>query len=387
MLTSHHQHLQIDWQDRRVGRYHWVWLRQACQCDRCFNNYCRQRHFDPSVVPADIQPASVASDQVDLRIVWQDGHISTYGLLWLRDQDYDAHAQPVAPEGRPTWRRWPDGAPGALRFGLHDALDSDAVLQRALQHLFEYGIVVLKADPGKPAAEFGDVCRQLAGFLDRSYFGEFFDLEVKADEETDSVSFSTKALPLHTDIPYCAPPPDYQFLYGLDVSPQCERDNIGNTRFVDGYTIASELRDAEPGAFEILANTPVLYRAAYPKARKVYEHRTPVIRLAQDGTIERLINNPTKMFFDGVGFDDLLPLFQAYQSLKTRLVDTTKSYTHAWSQGDMVVWDNRRIFHGRGDFGASGFTRTLRGGYFREVELRARSRFLVAEVARSPAYS
>ncbi|WDD90648.1 TauD/TfdA family dioxygenase (plasmid) [Burkholderia sp. FERM BP-3421] len=387
MLTSHHRHLQIDWQDGRAGRYHWVWLRQACRCDRCFNNYCHQRHFDPSVVPADIQPTSVATDHVGLRIVWRDGHVSTYALDWLRDRDYGEHAAPVPSDERPAWRRWPDGAPASMRFDLGDALDSDAVLQRALQHLFEYGIVVLKADSAAPGAEFGGVCRQLAGFLDRSYFGEFFDLEVKADEETDSVSFSTKALPLHTDIPYCSPPPDYQFLYGLDVSPRCALDNIGNTRFVDGYTIASELREATPAAFEKLANTPVLYRAEYPKARKVYEHRTPIIRLTPAGAIERLINNPTKMFFDGVGFDDMLPFFDAYQALKTRLVDTTKAYTHAWSQGDMVVWDNRRIFHGRGDFGASGFKRTLRGGYFREGELRARSRFLAAEAARRPVYS
>ncbi|WP_246792692.1 TauD/TfdA family dioxygenase [Burkholderia perseverans] len=377
MLTSHHEHLEVAWPDGRASRYHWVWLRQACQCDSCFNRHCRQRHFDPGVVPADLRPATVSADDTGLRIVWPDGHPSHYGFDWLRGEDYDQPGRAAPAEARPAWRHWPDGAPPALRFDLAATLGDDALLHRALQHLFEYGLVVLKAEPSR-TIEFGAVCRQLAGFLDRSYFGEFFDLEVKADEDTDSVSFSTRALPLHTDIPYCSPPPDYQFLYGLDVSSQCARDGIGSTRFVDGFTVAGELRDAEPEAFALLARTPVLYRAEYPQARKRYEHRTPIVRLAPDGSIERLINNPTKMFFDGIGFDDMLPLFRAYQSLKSRLVASERSYLHAWSQGDMVVWDNRRIFHGRGDFGASGFTRTLRGGYFREGELQARARFLAS---------
>ncbi|MGS0639769.1 TauD/TfdA family dioxygenase, partial [Citrobacter sp. VF227] len=66
----------------------------------------------------------------------------------------------------------------------------------------------------------------------------------------------------------------------------------------------------------------------------------------------------------------------ASHAFKAPLAATRRSYLHAWTQGDMVVWDNRRIFHGRGDFGAPGIVRTLRGGYFREGELRARAGFM-----------
>ncbi|MDN7675119.1 TauD/TfdA family dioxygenase [Burkholderia oklahomensis] len=377
MLTSHSDHLQIDWESGRSSRYHWVWLRQACECADCFNGYCRQRHFDPGTIPPGIRPERVSLDAHGLRIVWQDAHVSTYALDWLERNDYrDAAPAAGRQAARPRWTPWPErGAPSSSHFGIADVLESDATLRRALNQLFEFGIVALKAGDGA-ATPFDEVRERLAGFLDPSYFGDFFDLEVKADDATDSVSFSTKALPLHTDIPYCSPPPDYQFLYGLDVDPRCAREQVGCTRFVDGWAVLSELRDASPDMFERLAHTRVVYRADYPNARKRYEHRTPIVRLRPDGSVERLVNNPTKMFFDGIGFDDLMPFFRAYHAFKARLVATMRSYLHVWSQGDMVVWDNRRIFHGRGDFGAPGFARTLRGGYFKEGELRAREAFL-----------
>lgn len=375
MLTSHSDHLQIDWETGRSSRYHWVWLRQACECADCFNAHCRQRRFDPAAIAPGIRPERVLLDAHGVRIVWQDAHVSTYALERLARDDYREAIPPAAAAG---WTPWPErGAPSASHFAIGDVLDSDAALRRALNQLFESGLVVLKAGDGA-APPFDAVRERLAGFLEPSYFGDFFDLEVKADDATDSVSFSTGALPLHTDIPYCSPPPDYQFLYGLDVDPRCAREQVGCTRFVDGWAVLRELRDASPEMFERLARTRVVYRADYPGARKRYEHRTPIVRLRADGTVERLINNPTKMFFDGIGFDELMPFFRAYHAFKARLVATMRSYLHAWTQGDMVVWDNRRIFHGRGDFGAPGIVRTLRGGYFREGELRARDAFLAA---------
>ena len=221
------------------------------------------------------------------------------------------------------------------------------------------------------------LCERLAGFVDRSYFGEFFDLEVKPDDQTDSVSFSTKQLPLHTDIPYYLTPPDYQFLYGLDVSPSCMERRIGKTRFVDGLAAAIRLKDSAPDAFDALATTKVTYRAEYPAAGKLYRNDATIIQLDETGDIARFANNPSKMFFEEVPFDSMLGLYRAYSRFKGLMQSDEYSYSHVWSQGDMIVFDNRRIFHGREEFGEEGITRTLRGGYFREVELVARAALLM----------
>ena len=91
----------------------------------------------------------------------------------------------------------------------------------------------------------------------------------------------------------------------------------------------------------------------------------------------RLVNNPSKMFFNSVPFAAAPGLHDAYRKFKAFLQADECSYLHTWSQGDTVLFDNRRMFHGRGGF-SPNITRTLRGGYFREVEILARARYLAA---------
>ncbi|NTB87845.1 TauD/TfdA family dioxygenase [Agrobacterium tumefaciens] len=376
MIEEHENYVSIHTSNDAVSRYHWVWLRDKCQCDKCFNKNSRQKYFDSSTIPLGLRPLQIKLVGTSLIITWEDGHESEYDLKRLLEQDY-SHAVPVRPEGEaPRPALWGGmELPASARFSSFEAQNDEQTLQAALNALFTFGVVMFKGDMrGKVSFEtFAD---RVAGFLDRTYFGEFFDLNVKPEATTDSVAFSTRELPLHTDIPYYSPPPDFQFLYGLDVSPDCARLGIGNTRFVDGLAAAMSLRSEEPEAFSALTRIAVINRAEYPKAQKIYENVAPIIKLAPDGSIERLLNNPSKMFFDNVNFDDMMPLYRAYKLFKDRLVNTSPAYSHNWEDGDMVIWDNRRVLHGRGEFGSQGVKRILRGGYISETELLARRRFL-----------
>lgn len=379
MLKANNDNLEIDWLDGTLSLYHWQWLRQSCECSVCFNSYCRQRYFDPCTFFVDTTPESFSAEGENLSVLWKDGHRSVYSLDLLRRKTYSGKPTRKLGPKKVAWADWPTDALPRVRFGLNEALEDDVVVYDALQSLFQFGLAVFKADE-RSVVDSARICDRLGGLLDRSYFGDYFDLEVKDESTTDSVAFSTKELPLHTDIPYYSPPPEYQFLYGLDVNSVRAPSGSGSTRFVDGVTIAREMRESMPDDFAILSRVPVVYRAAFPTADRIYENRTPIIQLGADGSIERLLNNPSKMFFDGVGYDDMLPLFKAYRKFKTLLSEARNSHYHSWATADMVVWDNRRIFHGREDFGAVGVTRSLRGGYFKEVELFSRARYLTSKL-------
>lgn len=363
------------------SRFHWVWLRDKCQCDKCFNKNSRQKYFDSSTIPLELRALRIEEVGSSLRIGWEGGHESEYDLPWLQRQDY-SRGVPARPEGEaPRPALWDGGElPTGSRFSSFEAYNDDETLQAALDALVTFGVVVFKGDVRRKVS-FETFVDRVAGFLDRTYFGEFFDLNVKPEATTDSVAFSTRELPLHTDIPYYSPPPDFQFLYGLDVSPECARRGIGNTRFVDGFAAAISLRAEEPEAFSSLTRIGVINRAEYPQAQKIYENIAPIIKLAPDGSIQRLLNNPSKMFFDNVEFDDVLPLYRAYKLFKDRLVNASPAYSHTWSDGDMVIWDNRRVLHGRGEFGSQGVKRILRGGYISETEILARRRFLCSIIS------
>jgi gamma-butyrobetaine dioxygenase len=67
-----------------------------------------------------------------------------------------------------------------------------------------------------------------------------------------------------------------------------------------------------------------------------------------------------------VSFNDMAPLHRSYQTFKRLLAERAPAYHHT---GHRAIWYS-------GTIGATDITRTLRGGYFREVEILARSRYL-----------
>jgi gamma-butyrobetaine dioxygenase len=373
MTTDTAAYLSVNWGPGGTGRYHWIWLRDSCPCEQCRNIFAKQKYFDSATLPVDMRPRTVTRGTGNIEIVWEDGHQSRYSESWLREH----HDRPAPIPWERRWQPWPDArivTDGT--FPYDEVMAGNEALGRALEHLFRYGIVVVRG-PDSHGADPDHLCARLAGFVDRSYFGEYFDLTVKPDDRTDSVSFSTRQLPLHTDIPYYSTPPDYQFLFGLDVNAVTAASNSGRTRFVDGLATALNLRERSPESFAVLTNTEVTYRAEYPHAEKIYQSKTTIISLNDSGEIVRLANNPSKMFFDDVPFDATIGLYRAYGEFKDLMQQEGRAYQHSWRQGDMIVFDNRRIFHGREHFEGAGIRRTLRGGYFSEVELRARARFLM----------
>ncbi|MEC3952773.1 TauD/TfdA family dioxygenase [Nocardia sp. CDC153] len=375
MTTGHAEFLSAELPSGRVAHFHWVWLRDSCPCEECRNIHAKQKYFDSATIPADITASAVRQTADRVEIIWPDGHRSDYPMRWLAEREAQRLARPPAPDGRIPWT-----SPAAVadhRFAYRDIMADDSMLVAALDRLFRHGILVID---GQTDADSDALCARLAGFVDRSYFGEYFDLETKPDDTTDSISFSTRQLPMHTDIPYYTVPPDYQFLYGLDINAAATAATDGRTRFADGLAAAHRLREADPEAFRVLSTIPVTYRAEYRAAEKIYENETTIIRTDHNGEVVGLVNNPTKMYFDTVPFESTIPLYRAYATFKGLLGDEV-CYFHSWHPGDMIVFDNRRIFHGRGEFGASGIVRTLRGGYFSEIELAARARFVAERIS------
>ena len=307
-----------------------------------------------------------------LIIDWPDAHLSKYSLDGLERTAAGIHPSGPVPDEQTV-------SSAVSRETTYGLLSDDGCLGRVLATLSRTGWVALgppREGDGHPLASFDDLIMRIAGFLQPSYFGDYFDLTDRPLDDTDSISFSARALPLHTDLPYYSTPPDFQFLYGLDVDPDCAAQGIGQTRFVDGAAVVETLRKHHPLAFDILCSVPVTYRATYSRSGKIYESTTPIIRTLDRHKIQRIVNNPSKMFLDHIPPDQFHTFFQSYKVFRTLLANEARSYTHDWHTGDLVIWDNRRVFHGRDDFGASQRKRLLRGGYFSEIELSARHRYV-----------
>lgn len=372
-LTTHKDYLSIIWPDGSESKYHWIWLRDFCRCDICFNNSCNQKYFDCVTIPLDITFSSIEENDDTISVKWSDGHHSIYNKQWLKSHDYSNNNVPnlAAYPEKKTWNS--DLLKQYLQnYQYQPLIDNDKTLLSFLEDLLRYGFVTINSINSEE--HLSKTFKRIAGFVKRTYFAKTYDLITKPTTETDNVAFSSNALPLHTDLPYYNPPPEYQFLYGLDVSDTAYK--VGRTQIIDGLYVAELFREKHPEYFKLLSTIKILHQAEYPEAQKNFINVTPLIQLDANNQITQFYNNPTKIRFFNIPFNSVKDYYKAYNTFKQMLNTPNCIYHKEWKQGDMIIYDNRRIFHGREKFDSQNFKRILRGGYFDNAEIVGRYFYL-----------
>ncbi|SFI05915.1 DUF971 domain-containing protein [Planctomicrobium piriforme] len=66
---------EIVWSPEECRRYPFKFLRCACPCAGCINEFTGEQILDPATIPETIHPAAVEfSGNYALKIQWSDGH-------------------------------------------------------------------------------------------------------------------------------------------------------------------------------------------------------------------------------------------------------------------------------------------------------------------------
>ena len=136
---------QDAWVEYAGHRFHYLWLRDNCQCGQCLHPSGQRLHETWQLDP-DARPRTVELGERALYVEWQDGHRSSYSAEFLDRHAYDA----PAPRGTgPTL--W-DGTldPADLTFGYQDVAGSDRARLRWLQAVRDYGLAFLSEVPAEP---------------------------------------------------------------------------------------------------------------------------------------------------------------------------------------------------------------------------------------------
>jgi alpha-ketoglutarate-dependent taurine dioxygenase len=178
------------------------------------------------------------------------------------------------------------------------------------------------------------------------------------EDRNVSQDYSANAKPfaLHTDGLAYERPPQFVLLY-------CESPGTRQvpTFFLDTARLLARLRRLEPSSFEILQRLDQAFIG-----RCGTEYRRPMIEINPlDGTevmnvtFGRAYLRPAR-HVDGTGCEP----HQAETVMAFRkvlcLADEMGLFSHTWSRGDLLVWDNYRFIHGRGDAAGSQGRRLLR---------------------------
>jgi gamma-butyrobetaine dioxygenase len=344
--------LRIDWQDGERTEVPSLWLRDNCAADRDPDS--GQRLVDIADVPADPRLASVtiADDAV---VVAFDGEArtATFPLRWLA-----AHAR-RGPHHRPEHRvrRWLEGAglDAHRDFAFRPLADLErdpAARLDWLTRLAQDGIAFLAGVPCTDRAILA--ATGLMGLVAETNYGLVFDVRSVASPE--NLAYSDLGLGLHTDNPYRDPVPGFQALHVLVASP-----DGGDSLFADGFALAEHVRVTDPGAFELLARTPVpfLYRS---KDAELYSE-TPLIRLSAAGEVQAVHYNSRSIAPLQLPPDEMRPFYDAYRRFALLLREPRFQMRMKLADGELVVFDNRRTLHGRTAFSSARHARHLQGCY------------------------
>ena len=360
--ASNTQHtLILRWSDGKSSTFHYLWLRD--NCPTTLHPDTQERVFDQLSVTSAIHPLSYAIEENSLVIDWSEGgHQSRFTSQWLREYAYSGD---LRPPNRTRAQSWDAQFINAIASAPYDNLMADdEALYRWMKQLDQDGLILVKQMPGTAQA-LDDVAQRI-DYQRRTNFGVTF--EVRSEPKPINLAYTALALPLHTDLTNQETPPGYQFLHCL-----ANDSEGGESVFADGLKVLEDMREAAPEYFDQLATVAIPFRF-HDDAHDIRHHH-PVINLDHQGNIIELKYNAHLASVFDLPEALMHDYYLAYRDLMARLLQAKYRLQFGLGAGDMVVFDNRRVLHGRTAFESTGH-RHLRGCYVDRTEFQSRLRVL-----------
>jgi gamma-butyrobetaine dioxygenase len=249
---------------------------------------------------------------------------------------------------------WSAGADIAARpvISCRDYLADDDALRSVLADIAQFGLARLSG----AGTALDEVARVVArfGFIRETNYGRLFEVRVVADP--DNLAFTARALEPHTDNPYRDPAPTLQLLHCIQDS-----GSGGATFFLDGFALAEWFRAQHAEDFATLSSQAVPFAYASTSGER-YAARSPVLRLDANGRLTGLRFNHRALQAVDLGAADTARWYEAYLKFAKAADARERHFSFPMQPGDIVIFDNERILHGRDAF-AGASNRLLRGCY------------------------
>jgi len=354
--------LELTWQDGSSNALPFIWLRDNDPHE--LHPQTHERTFDLTSVSLDIKPESHSFDENGLEINWPDKESSSkYSNAWLQEHQPGIRRPDPARITKKSWST--ENLTELPRFDAQACHSSPTALQEALISLKTTGIVLIEnlADKLKAGEKFGD----LLGFKRESNYGVVF--EVKSKPDPNNLAYTSLALPLHTDLANQEFVPGNQFLH-------CYRNNAagGGSIFADAMAIIDDFKVDHPQYYELLCKAQVPWHFIDDKD-DIRQHR-PVINLDRYGDFIGLTFNAHLADVPDFNTDLMYDFYAAFRELMVSIRTAKYNIEYVLNQGEMVVFDNQRILHGRASFDPDSGDRHLRGYYIEHNEIDSRIRML-----------
>ena len=347
VVTAEGAALVVRFADGAVLPIHPLWLRERCRDAASLDAHTEQRLYNPSDLDPGVAITEIAETGAGVfEISFTDAASACFAAA-----DIIAEICGGAGDTVPAPAPW-NAAEAAPRAVDWRRCAEDRTQFSALHDFLVHGYIIMNHVPRDPGAVL-DVARRF-GFPRETNFGLLFD--VRSVPQANDLAYTSLALDPHTDNPYRAPVPGIQLLHCLTNGTPG-----GLSTLVDGLAVAAALREEAPKLFDVLAATRVRFR--YVDADTELVASAPLIELDADGGFSAIHYSP-RLDFGPLRPPETLEIFYAARRLLDRMLKS-EAFERRFrlDDGDLMMFDNRRLLHGRTGFDPSAGLRHLQGCY------------------------
>lgn len=337
-----------------------MWLRERSAHPTQLDATSGQRLFDPHLLPPELSVADAVVDPEGRLIVrFSDGHCDRFAEAALAEFI-------DLPDGLPRPTPWSASTiPTLPSHRWIDIVSDDTATSKALSDFLRVGAIVIT---GTPTVEgtVGTVAEHF-GFIRETNFGRIFD--VRSVPNPNDLAYTSGALGPHTDNPYRTPVPGIQLLHCI-----VNDTDGGDSTLVDSLAVVEQLRSENPQWFETLATTPVQFR--FSDAVTDLRSLRTVIERDPSGKVAGLNYSPRLDHLPLMSLDQTYLYHAARHRLAELLCDPRFEIRLRLQPGDVEMFANDRVLHGRSAYDPNQGMRHLQGCYIDADGPRSRYRVL-----------
>ncbi|MEP0073891.1 MAG: TauD/TfdA family dioxygenase [Paraglaciecola sp.] len=323
-----------------------LWLRERCQDEAHLDQITQQRLFDPHQLEDEISLLKVEKkSDMQYQLTFSDGYSGYYDFTEFF-ADFDSY------DGAPTPIPWMSDTDKQDFYVDYDDLSSDNGMLKALETFLTKGALIVTNVPNKPDAVL-DVASQF-GQVRETNFGKYF--EVYTRPNSNDLAYRSVPLGPHTDNPYRDPMPGIQLLHCIE-----NQTSGGLSTLVDSLSVLEKLKKEDPEGYKLLCEVPVRYRYVEEDVELV-ERRT-IIESDNTGKITGVTYSPRLDYLPLLPNDQLVIFHRARKRLGQLLSSPEFEWRFKLGPGQLQMFHNTRVLHGRTGFDASEGLRHLQGAY------------------------
>lgn len=323
-----------------------LWLRERCQDPAHLDPHTQQRLFDPHRLPDDLVLVHAErSGQDRAWLAFSDGYAGEYELSRLVD-DLDLE------DGLPREILWHADLPLDAISVDGRALDSAELRLRSVETFLTHGIVIIRNLSTEPECIL-EVARRF-GHVRETNFGRLF--EVYSRPGSNDLAYRPVPLAAHTDNPYREPVPGIQLLHCL-----VNETTGGWSTLVDSLSVAQALQEEDPEGLQLLASLPVRFRFI-DADEELVEHR-PIVQRDVSGRMTGVHYSPRLDYLPLLDADTTQRFQRARRRLSELFADPRFELRFPLRAGELMMFNNSRVLHGRTAYDPNEGRRHLQGCY------------------------